>query len=264
MVNKKQLIRTLKATKDTIQTFSQSAANFSLIKSDMKHIIILTRPRSGSTCLLDLLSMHSNITTDPHNFYDYTKLPKRLGASDIRSKKYVCGYKFHIQPTSFDITPENRRLAEQGLEELTSRPSVAIIHLERENLVRQAVSWLLADHSKKQNYRKGQKPIKISSMTFEPELLLQRIQKFEALANFEKDVLAKIPHLYLSYERTLMSEKEHPSTMEKVFDFIGVEPEEVMARYMRLSSDDLSKSISNYDEIQNFLKTTHYFDQLTC
>lgn len=260
-----KVTRSLKTTKDSIQKFRVTAANFSLAKCETTNFIILTRPRSGSTCLLDLLSMHSNVTTDPHMFYNHTRLPKEFEVNSVYSKKYVRGYKFTIQPSSFELSSENHAAAKQGLQALVNQ-GIKIIYLERENLVRQAVSWLLADQDriKKQNYRKGQKPpAKMSSMEFQPEVLLERIQKFEAFADFEKTILSDIPHLHLSYEKNLMSEKDHDSTMAKVFEFLGVDLEKVTARYMRLSSDDLSKSISNYQEIETYLKSTKYFNQLS-
>lgn len=262
----KQVTRSVKvsakAAKDTVYGMGRNLANFSLQHREMKHVVILTRPRSGSTCLLDLLSMHSNMTTDPHIFYNYTKLPQDFGVTKVHSKKNVRGYKFKVQPTDYDITPENRAQAEKGLANLVAQ-GIKVIHLERENLVRQAVSWLLADTVKRPNYRKGQKPNTITAMNFDADVLLERIEKFEALAQFEKSVLKNIPHLYLNYEKDLMSEANHAETMSRICQFLEIAPEQVATRYVRLSSDDLSQSILNYQEIQDVLRITKYFEQLS-
>lgn len=253
----------LKKIKDEVVNYGEYISNFSVIKRPLKPFIVLTRERTGSTCLLDLLSSHSKVTTDPHIFYNYTNLPKKFSHKHIHSRKNICGYKFKTQPSSFNISDENNEKAKAGLQNL-HQIGVKIIYLERENLLRQSVSWKLADQNnlKKQNYRKGEKPIEIKSMEFDPEALIKRMQRVEKLSNFEKAALSDVPYLHLKYEKDLMQEDQHQLTLDRICDFLDIESERAITRYARISSQDLRKSISNYQEVYNFLKDTKYFDQL--
>ena len=259
----KQLARDLKKIKDQTVNLSHFLATFSPVKQNIQHFIILTRERSGSTCLLDLIASHSNIKTDPHIFYTYSDLPQAFNQKTIRSKKNIHGFKFKVQPSFFELTDENCAKAKAGLTQLTER-GVKIIYLERENLIRQSVSWLLADCAKlrKQNYKKSQKPIKIKSMKFDTDMLLRRIQRFEQLSNFEHTTLDSLSYLHLSYEKDLMQEKRHQTTLDRICDFLDIKSAKAITRYAKISSNDLRKSISNYQEIYDFLKGTKYFEQL--
>ncbi|NET08657.1 MAG: hypothetical protein F6K16_28975 [Symploca sp. SIO2B6] len=257
----KDLNRTARNLKFRVGSLSQSVKNFSSSPIDAKNFIILTRERSGSTCLLDLLSFHSNILSDPHTFYNYTNLPREFKFKRVYSKKNIRGYKFKVQPSSFDTTNQNLAKAEKGIKSLSDN-GIFIIHLERENLIKQAVSWLMADSTKKQNYRKGERPIKLKSMYFDPDTLLKRIRIFESISNFEHKVLTNSPHLYLSYEKDLMLEENHQLVLDKICNFLDIKSSKVITRYARLSSGKLDESISNYEEIHDFLKNTKYFNQL--
>jgi len=253
----------LKKIKDEAVHYGEYVSNFSFTKLHCEHFIVLTRERTGSTCLLDLLSSHSKIKTDPHIFYDYTKLPQSIDCKYTRSKKNILGFKFKTQPSSFDMSEQNCERARKELADL-ERQGVKVIYLERENLIKQAVSWLLADRNdlKKQNYKKGEKPIKIKSMEFKPEAILKRVQKIEKLTKFEKDVLSDVSFLHLKYEKNLIQENDHQPTLDKVCGFLNIEPEKAVTRYAKISSGDLSKSISNYQDVYSILKETKYSDQL--
>ena len=257
------LSRILKDLKDSTNHTAQLLTNFSFKKLEAKHFIILTRERTGSTCLLDLLSSHSRIKTDPHIFYNYNSLPQVFKKKNVRYRNNIHGFKFKVQASSLELTTQNQIKAENGLRELVEQ-GVQIVYLQRENLVKQAVSWLLADCAKlkKQNYRKGQKPIKIKSMNLQPNLLLERIQQSEKLLNFEKSILTDLPYLYLSYEKDLMPEEMHQITLDRICNFLNIQSEKAITRYVKLSSNDLSDNISNYEEIYECLKQTKYFDQL--
>lgn len=234
--------------------------NISIIPKKPIFFMLLTRERSGSTCLLDLLNSQKHISTDPHAFFDYTNPPRIFNQKSLYSNRNVRGFKFKIQPSQSPINDENLRLATQGLKKLMGQ-GIMCIHLERTNILRQVTSWIIADERKKenyQNYKKGQKPIKLSSIEIDPEKLMFKMREFKAKQDFAREAVKGFPHLYLSYEKDLRDEKIHQQTLDKICDYLGIDTAKVITRFSRVSPPEMSTYITNYAEVIQYLSKTEF------
>ena len=248
----------LKTTKDKLKKIYQDSIYFSWKKSKLKYFIVITQERSGSTCLLDLLSSHPQILTNPHVFYNYKKLPVNFAKEQfVYSHKNVRGFKFRIQPFNLAYNIENRNIARKSLQDLIDQ-GVTIIYLKRENILRQAISHLIADATKKQNFRKGQKPIKLTSIEIVSEEIVNYMKSRELALKFEHETLQGLPHISLTYEQDLQNEECHQITMDKVCQALDLNSSPTITRYARISNNKLSDYIINYDEIAEVLNNSSY------
>ena len=254
-VSKKKII---KETKYQLKNIYQNLIYFSFKKAKLKYFIVITQERSGSTCLLDLLSSHPQILTNPHVFFNYKKLPVNFAKEQfIYSYKNVHGFKFRIQPYHLEYNSQNRKIAQKSLQGLIEN-GVVIVHLQRENLLKQAISYLIADTTKKQNFRKGQKPIKNTSITIEPQELINYMKWSELSLKFERETLQELPHVSLTYEKDLQKEEYHQMTMDKVCQALSLNSAPTITRYARISAKKPSDYITNYDEIAEALHSSGY------
>ncbi|MDJ0689963.1 MAG: hypothetical protein QNJ41_15780 [Xenococcaceae cyanobacterium MO_188.B32] len=247
-----------KKNKDRLKSIYHSLIYFSFKKIKLKYFIVITRERSGSTCLLDLLSSHPKILTNPHDFFNYKKVPVNFAEERlIHSSKNVHGFKFRIQPFYLDYNVENRNIAQKSLQNLTEKGGT-LIHLQRKNLLKQGISHLIANATKKENFRKGQKPIKITSVEIDPQELMKYIKSNELALKFEQETLQELPHVSLTYEKDLQKQDCHQITMDKVCQALNLNSAPTITRYTRISANKLSDYILNYDEIAEIVKNSGY------
>lgn len=156
MINTLKLKTKLKKVKSVKKIYNRSKDIYQKIKliswqkSELKHFILVTNGRSGSTCLLDLLDCHPNILTDPHTFYDCNNLPDNLIERKIvYSSKNVMGIKFRTKIQ--DYSSREVALVRNKLQQLLAQ-DVSIIYLQRHNILKRAISKVVAQ-SKLKEYK---------------------------------------------------------------------------------------------------------------
>ena len=130
-----------------------------------------------------------------------------------------------------------------------------IVHIVRENLLKTHISQIRARHTGVYVARNDQQQIKIA---------LPRSQILKDLDNIKNQnyiLTQSIEQLGLccctvSYER-LQSQKN--DQLHRILEFLGVESSvNLSPKSAKITSDDLSQVIENYDEIYSLLKNSEY------
>ena len=85
----------------------------------------------------------------------------------------------------------------------------------------------------------------------------------EQRVELDQRILEHIPYLLIEYEKDLLDQSLHTQTCRKIFDYLHIPPVEVQTKLTRTSTDDLSETINNYEEIKRVLEDTKYADLLT-
>jgi hypothetical protein len=136
-----------------------------------------------------------------------------------------------------------------------------VIYLRRNNVLRRSLSSLAAQ-------KRGVRHVhgeddKLRKIHVDSESLLDRIKVSEQRVELDQRILEHIPYLLVEYEKELLDQSQHAQTCHKIFDYLHIPGVEVQTKLTRTSTDDLSKTIDNYDEIKKVLENTKYSGLLT-
>jgi len=214
--------------------------------------IIFCHGRSGSELLRTLLNSHPDIYCDAE-IYLHRKalLPWRylVNRSKIYGKAYY-GHKAKLGQLE-NQCPDNNKIREVYL----SR--VKIIYLRRRNFLRQAISAQIGLqrkiwHDTQINPLAGQKFI-INTTN-----LINGIKNIEKYRKKEKEILTGLDYLSVFYEEDLLHQENHQKTMNRIFDYLGVNTVSVMTPYVKTIPENLENIIGNYLEVIEAVKNSEY------
>lgn len=227
-------------------------------KSNVKRFIIFGQGRSGSNLFVKLLNSHPAIHCD-YELMNSKNLP--IGVNAIaktlmpvfpyiliyqrfrKHKNMIYGFKifnYHlnrikgIQPKLFD-------------------GSWQIFHIQRNDVLSQAISGLVAKQSGKY-HRKIDQPIDTRIFQIEPKQVLNsiiyRIKSKEA----ERKILENIEHYKIIYERDLLCKENWGKSMSKAFEYLGVSPVELTSSIGKTDNRTNNQRIENYSRILEYLR----------
>ena len=126
-----------------------------------------------------------------------------------------------------------------------------VVSLERENHVKTAVSIIRARKLKDATGRwnKYSTDTELEAFDIDPEDLELRLARSQArkaaTAKYAEDL--GLPFMRLTYESLLT---DADASFGRVFDFLGAEPMTVTSNSLKVTSDDLRKSVRNFDELR--------------
>ena len=84
------------------------------------------------------------------------------------------------------------------------------------------------------------------------EEFIESLRKFQGRKQKEMDKLKRFPHHQIVYESDLKQESDHQVTLDKVFEFLGLDPIMLsLPKYIKTFSKPYSEIVSNYAEIKN-------------
>lgn len=233
--------------------------NFSLQKQEVKNFIVVCRSRSGSTCLLDLLSSHPQILSDPHNFFDYETLPIDFeNIKYVNSQKSVFGFKFKSKLLKNKAkTSENIKLFRTEYNDLVKK-GVSIFYLQRSNILERAVSHVVANQKqRKHNYRQGDL-VPREQFKLPPEQILETLKIFEEEAKLDAEVMAEIPHVLINYERDLKNQHCHQATLDRCCRALGLETAIARTNFVKIAPGKFEDYIVNWREIRQVIANSPY------
>jgi len=225
------------------------------MKDQRKKLVVFCNGRSGSHLLGSYLNQHPELHFDFEKFGNVVKdqytnnLPyyfsKYLPAQYlkwrmVKAGKSGYGLSFHLymyEHTRFRI----RDFHDHGFK---------IIRLNRDNALEQMLSHKVAFASK--NWHRT----KLSSVDEgSAKISLDITKALVGLKHFQKmheqldDELAPFPHLRLSYGRDLESADCHQETMNRVFNYLGLDPIALEAsQFSKVYKKPYSDLVDNYDE----------------
>ena len=128
-----------------------------------------------------------------------------------------------------------------------------IIHLQRQNLFRQALSNRLANARKVWHRKEDSAP---QPIYLRPEDLLREVKFFERLALHENEALKAIPHLKVVSEQDLLDSKNHQATANRIFDYLGLSHAQVRTDLQKVSASRLDQNVTNFPELVQFFRQT--------
>jgi len=225
-----------------------------------KTFIIFGQDRSGSTLLTQLLSCSPEIRCDNEILTQRVLWPYLyVRARSLRHPGKVYGYKLRLH----ELTSRHRIDPKEFLRRHREQDG-KIIYLRRQNIVRQAISSLIAmETGLWRSDRRAYEARRKQRFHIDCDALLQNMKWRETMLAQERQVLEEIPHLPIVYEQDLLDARRHQVTLDRVFDFLGVARVAVRAGLMRVSPDRLADIVENVDEVLKTLAETPYASQLS-
>lgn len=140
-----------------------------------------------------------------------------------------------------------------------------LIRLGRRDLVRNAISWLRGvrlanERSNRWNVEKGHSGLGPSPI--DPKLLVNTVAWLGTARSIHDAAFDAYrgPKLSVLYEELFGQDEIH---FQKLLEFLGVPPYPLETFYVRATDQDLSNSISNYDEVAQYMRKLgmgHLFD----
>lgn len=231
-----------------------------LLKKDMhdNKFIIFSQVRTGSHLLTDLLNCHPDIFCAGEIFHhDAVRAKLFFPMLYIKGRIVRFEKRFHgFQSKPYQI----KRQHSDQKESLTifHKNGWKIIHLQRRNILRQQVSGMLAQQRQQWNTTK-ENPFVKSKFIIDSKKLIKEIQQGENSTLQDKEMLATLPYyLEVIYEDDLLNSEQHQKTADRVFEYLGIDSVPVKAKLIKASTDRLSDSIENYDEIVSSISKTKY------
>ncbi len=209
--------------------------------------VVLGQSRSGTHLLHDLLNSHPDIQCERGVFVNHIPnllSPLRYLYNRSRNSNSLC-YGFVIHLTRLvklnDIEPDSLlyRLHHAGWK---------LIYLKRQNILRQAISWEIAKSSHVwhiSNLEHDQSKYHINCQD-----LIRRIRLRELDLEREQLFLQSAPFIELHYELDLLHQDQHQTTLNRLFDYLGLPPHRVESNLSRTGRDSLQDSIENYSEVE--------------
>ena len=212
---------------------------------DKKKFVIFFDIRSGSQLLASLLDSHPDIQCDMEILNK-----KHLSVDDVlcnrlkQTVESVYGFKVtHQQLDKFQqINPRDflMSLHQQGWK---------IIHLQRRNILRQAISEMIAYYRGGQWHDETENPLAQQKIPIDCQDLLRRMKEIRWTAKQAVQIFEWVPHLPLIYEDHLLPSDQHQATADTIASFLEIPSAAVTSNYTRTTSDNLADFIENYEEM---------------
>lgn len=221
-----------------------------------RRFVIFAQGRSGSTLLADLLNSHPEVVCDDEILTFRRHWPARYAhACSVGHRATAWGFKVKV----YQLT-QNQRMVHPGdfLHQLHDR-GWKILHLQRRNLLRQALSSMVAE------LRGGlyHQPTAAGSgrataaVHIDPDELVRRCRERERFVEEESRALDGLPYLHLRYEDDLLGPDDHQATADRVFTHLGVTPLPVATTLTKLAGSPLD-GVANGAEVRRRLEDSPY------
>jgi LPS sulfotransferase NodH len=234
--------------------------NLSVRPREATYFVIVAQERTGSTLLSDLLSFHPDVLMDRHNFYTPKAWSQSSGtAESLYSSAPIRGFKLKVTETPRQDDPKRVRRWFREHDE-----NIQWVRLRRRNTLRQAVSAHIADRRDRLHSWQKEKLGTITqlwkerdadasaddeSCTVRPRAVVEKVQYFEILDQFEDRVLQDVSPLTLTYETDLLPQAQHERTAHRVFDHLGLSEAPVETRLEKVTPPALNTLVDNYDKL---------------
>ena len=259
-----------------------------MVKRRGKHFI-LTSGRSGSNYLVNILNKHPNIVnygevlgkwTTPYKLYKilsltgvdwctfvdylYNSITMHYAAQFISiynrvKKRNPVDFKnvnkvFSTGMKDFAFLIEKRDL----IEYLSKNNDIKVIHLHRRNLLKRYLSLVRMEIT---GIVKSVKNINKEKMYVDINDMLEKIEIFSEESDLEFKIAKNIPDnrkLTVYYEDFFLNSVSIRNNVNRIFNFLEVNPILVESEQKKVSSDNLANNISNFNEVVFALKGTKY------
>ena len=154
----------------------------------------------------------------------------------------------------------NQMLATPRLDRyVIKNTTIRIIHLRRENLLKQHISNLL-NKQREARLRPAQatESVSVARIRIDPRYAMLRMRVAKTLYKWYDRRLSQHPKIELVYEHMVGTNGLSEPATETVCEFLGVPVEPLVTDLVKLNPDNLSQIVTNYGELVHELTGTEF------
>lgn len=221
--------------------------------------VIVTSQRTGSTFLAKCLDSHPQIRCyleillkgDKHyNPESRKRLAQFLDSFYARNEAPVMAFKVMYNQLIIDPRP---------LWYIVKNIDIRVIHLRRDNLLKQHVSNML----NKQNRQLGlpahtTTPVSATSIYINPRLAIFRMRMVRWMFEFLGHLLRKHPYIELVYENMIDGQSLSSGASREITRLLDIDDAPMYSDLVKLNPNSLETMLQNYDEIIHALRGTEF------
>ncbi len=219
-----------------------------------RKFVLFGRGRSGSTLLQTMLDSHSKIDCQGEILRYRTLQPLPYVQNTMhRSTAPVRGFKLLSYQLRDLCSTKNQFRFRDWLE----INNVSVVHLQRTNLFRHALSNLYA--RQRQAYHSTDKKAEAhATIHIDVDELINWMEGSKTLLDYELEFLDGLPRHEVIYENDLATPEAQTATYNAITKSLGLEPEPIQVQLKKITPKDLSQIATNHEEIHARLKKTEY------
>lgn len=224
-------------------------------RTPTRKFVIFAQGRTGSDLLASLLNSHPQIFCEGEILNTSVLLPMAfVKGRCAASTSDAYGYKLKI----YHLT-ETQQMRDAGpfLAQMHAE-GWRIIYLTRRNVLRQALSWFVAESRPRYQHRVSDGPIQMEKITVDCGALVRRMdERLHYLAG-EKEVLATLPHTTVVYEDDLLDRERHQETLDVILGHLGLPSAPVSTDLVKITPPSLSDFVQNYADVERAVAMIGY------
>lgn len=224
-------------------------------KYPTKKFVVFGRGRSGSTLLVSILNCNPEIYCEGEIFQVKVLFPQLfIKCRPAISEKSVYGFKLLTYQLLDILSVKDPAVFLNDLHKM----DFSIIYLKRDNILRQAVSNIYARHINE--FHRSSDPGTMERMKIYIDLdqLSRWLTNLERVCGIEEKSLKNLPYLPIRYEDDLESPGSQQYTLDKISEFLQIPSADVRITLKKVTPHDLSDFIENYDELEDFIRSSPY------
>jgi LPS sulfotransferase NodH len=214
-----------------------------------RRFMVLSRPRSGSTLLVDLLRQVPGLRCDGEMLHFAVHQPARLLSALARTcvhEAYGC------KVLSYQIFEVQKMRDPLAFLEAVMADGFHLVHLRREtfpqslSLSKAQTVGLYTNWSEKQEtHDKLPAEIRLDPAPFEHQLRWNA-----AMLDYEDALMSGVPHIRVQYEADLCTPEDQQRTVDRICDLVGHPTGVVKARTSRISNNRRATRVANQEELR--------------
>lgn len=228
----------------------------------MKKFVLVAHGRSGSTLFFDLISQHPDYDKAqrpenaevlarksffPYLYLEYLSFRSSAKLFGVHIKVFDHLEKINNIYSPIDQVVFFNRLVKKGWK---------IIYIKRENILKIALSILVAAKRRKWSVKSTEELANHSLLSIDTSQLLRCMQITQLRQMRELNAISHVEFLPLMYEINLSKSESHQQTMNRVFEYLDISRNvKVEASLKKTSPSSYSSIISNFEEVVNFVES---------
>lgn len=210
---------------------------------------------SGGRMIVDLL--RRVVIDTQHGFLPATWTVDRLlkqrhffPLQHIQHHRLTCSdYLFGFKLSATDLIKTHGMSEPSRFMSILHDQGYRVIYLQRCDLMRHAIAML-----------KAQQP---NCRHIDPQALITTIKQLDDQRIVEAAMVARVPHLKITYESDLLDPNVHNDTAERLCRFLSLQQRQRAKYSIKLVHQSLPDLIPNYDEVYATLEDSDYAYVLT-